>query len=75
MSALREYLEDGSHRGPEPPGAHSGAAGGSACGDLIRVSLLVAGGSVRVARFEASGCAAAEAAGAAACELAEGESV
>jgi tRNA-specific 2-thiouridylase len=73
--SLRDYLDDVSRRGPEPAGAHSGAAGGAACGDLIRVSLLARDGVVELARFAASGCAASEAAGAAVCELVEGESV
>jgi tRNA-specific 2-thiouridylase len=75
MSALREYLDDSSRRGSAPDGAHSGAAGGAACGDLIRVSVLARDGVVAAACFEASGCVAAEAAGAAVCELAEGEAV
>jgi tRNA-specific 2-thiouridylase len=69
---LQEYLEDSSRRGPEPAGAFSGAAGGAACGDVVRISLVAAGGVVEAARFEAEGCAATRAAAAAACELAEG---
>ena len=51
---------------------HSGAAGGSACGDLVRVGLRVAGERVTAAGFEAEGCAAARAAAGAVAELAEG---
>jgi tRNA-uridine 2-sulfurtransferase len=51
---------------------HTGAAGGAACGDLIRISVQVEGDRVVDAGFEASGCAAARAAGSAVCELIEG---
>jgi tRNA-specific 2-thiouridylase len=71
--ALEHYLKDESRRGEAPAGACSGSAGGAACGDLVRVSLLLDAGVVTTARFDAGGCAAARAAGAAACELAEGQ--
>jgi tRNA-uridine 2-sulfurtransferase len=72
---LREYALDGSRRGPAPAGAHSGSAGGSICGDLVRVSLQIADGRVRVARFDAEGCSALRACAAAACEEVEGDPV
>jgi tRNA-specific 2-thiouridylase len=72
---LQEYLEDSSRRGPEPAGAFSGAAGGAACGDLVRISLAAGAGTVQAASFGAEGCAATRAAAAAACELAEGASL
>jgi tRNA-specific 2-thiouridylase len=59
--------------GAEPAGACSGAAGGAACGDLIRVSVRVEGDRVAAAGFEASGCGAMTAAGSAAVTLVEGE--
>ena len=70
--ALQSYYEDRSRRGPAPPGAFDGAAGGAPCGDLVRISLLVREGTIERARFDAEGCAAVRAAGAAVCELAEG---
>ena len=77
MSAedFEHYLGDDSRRGPAPDGAYSGAAGGAPCGDLVRLSLAVDGGRVAAARFDAEGCAAAIAAGAAVAEAAEGVSV
>jgi tRNA-uridine 2-sulfurtransferase len=51
---------------------HTGAAGGAACGDLVRMSVHVEGDRVVAAGFEASGCAAVRAAGSAASELVEG---
>ena len=59
-------------RGREVTGASHGAAGGAACGDLVRFSLAVEGDRVSAAGFEASGCGSMLAAGSAAVELAEG---
>ena len=50
-------------RGHVPAGAFAGAAGGAACGDLVRIDLAVDGDRVADAGFEASGCGAAIAAG------------
>jgi tRNA-uridine 2-sulfurtransferase len=73
--ALEHYLSDDSRRGPAPAGALSGAAGGAPCGDLVRVSLVVERGRVAAARFDAEGCAATIAAGAAVAAAAEGARV
>jgi tRNA-uridine 2-sulfurtransferase len=51
---------------------HAGAAGGAACGDLVRVAVRVAGERVVEAGFDAEGCGAARAAGSAVVELVEG---
>jgi tRNA-specific 2-thiouridylase len=59
-------------RGHEPAGARSGAAGGAACGDLIRVSVRVEGGTVVDAGFDASGCGAVIASGSAVVDLVHG---
>ena len=75
FEAFEHYLSDDSRRGPAPGGAFSGAAGGAPCGDLVRVSLAVERGRVVAASFDAEGCAAANAAGAAVAELVEGASV
>ena len=69
---LREYAADSSRRGEAPPGACSGSAGGSVCGDFVRLSLLVVDGVVRRATWEADGCAALTACAAATCEEVEG---
>jgi tRNA-specific 2-thiouridylase len=73
--AFEHYLRDDSRRGPAPDGAFSGAAGGAACDDLVRVSLAIADGRVAVASFDADGCAATVAAGAAVADAVEGVSV
>ena len=69
---LRHHLASPRGLGALERAPHSGAAGGAACGDLIRVSVRVADGRVAEAGFEARGCAAARAAGSAAVELSEG---
>jgi tRNA-uridine 2-sulfurtransferase len=55
-----------------PARAHAGAAGGAACGDLVRIDVAVAGDGVADAGFEASGCGATIAAASATVELVRG---
>ncbi len=55
-----------------PVGAALGAAGGSACGDLVTLRIAVSGGVVADAGFDASGCGAVIAAGSAAVALTRG---
>jgi tRNA-uridine 2-sulfurtransferase len=74
-SSFQAHLDSPVARGPEPPGAHSGAAGGAACGDLVRISIAVEGGRVAAASFDASGCGAALAAGSAAVALVSGKRI
>lgn len=52
-----------------PEDAATAAAGGAACGDLVRISLSVEGDRVVDSGFDASGCGAALAAGSAALAL------
>jgi tRNA-uridine 2-sulfurtransferase len=75
VDSLREHLEYPAGLGVRPAGAHDGAAGGAACGDLIRVSLCVNGDRVAAAGFEASGCGTMTAAGSATVTLVEGATV
>lgn len=78
---LAAHLERPRARGhvPECAGAetHTGAAGGAACGDLVRVSVALdpgsADGRVLDAGFDASGCGAAIAAGSAVVALLLGD--
>ena len=69
---FEDHLRHPRGRGRAVAGAHHGAAGGAACGDLVRLSVAVEGDRVRAAGFEASGCGATIAAASAAVELAEG---
>ncbi|HEX6742585.1 MAG TPA: tRNA 2-thiouridine(34) synthase MnmA [Solirubrobacteraceae bacterium] len=70
---FEEHLRHPVGRGRVP--VHDGAAGGAACGDLVRIGVAVQGDRVAEAGFEASGCGAAIAAGSAAVELVRGASV
>lgn len=56
-------------------GARHGHAGGSVCGDLVRVSVAVDGDRVGAAAFAAQGCGALTAAGSAAVGLVTGAAV
>ncbi|MGH2973868.1 MAG: tRNA 2-thiouridine(34) synthase MnmA [Gemmatimonadales bacterium] len=66
------YLHDGSRLGPAGDGAFTGAAGGAACGDLSRLSLVVEDGRIRAVTFDAEGCGATRAATAAVAEMVDG---
>src|SRR4051794_10335626 len=65
------HLEAPRGRGALMDAPHAGASGGAACGDLIRVAVRVQGDRIAEAGFEASGCAAVQAAGSAVVELVE----
>lgn len=72
---LDAYLHDRSRLGPAEDGAFTGAAGGAACGDLSRISLVIEDGSVVRVSFDAEGCGATRAATAAVAEMVEGSPV
>ena len=67
---LIDHLEHPHGRGHCPADSFTGAAGGAACGDLIRVSVAIdrhsAEGRIHDAGFDGSGCGALLAAGSAA---------
>ena len=69
---LREHLERPRGLRALARSPHTGAAGGAACGDVVRVSVRLSGGRVAEAGFHASGCAAVRAAGSATVELVGG---
>ena len=69
LSAFEDHLLAPRGRGRLSEAPHAGAAGGAACGDLIRIAVRVAGDRVAEAGFDAQGCGAALAAGSAAVEL------
>src|SRR3954451_10188287 len=69
--AYEEHLTRPRGRGALADARFQGAAGGAACGDLVRVSLRVENGVVEEAGFDASGCSAVVAAGSAVVELVE----
>src|ERR671916_3525648 len=53
---------------------HTGAAGGAACGDLVRIAVRVEGDRVAEGGFDAEGCGALTAAASAIVERIEGGS-
>jgi tRNA-specific 2-thiouridylase len=73
---LLQHLERPLARGHRPEGACTGAAGGAACGDLVRISIALdpesADGRIEDAGFDASGCGATIAAGSAVVGLVRG---
>lgn len=75
LSPIEQHLAQPRGRGRLAGAPHTGAAGGAACGDLVRISLHADGGRVVDAGFEASGCAAIRAAASATVELIEGAPV
>jgi tRNA-uridine 2-sulfurtransferase len=76
VEAFAQHLERPCGHGHLPEDACTGAAGGAACGDLVRISLTVdpqsPQGSILDAGFDASGCGAAQAAGSATVALVRG---
>jgi tRNA-specific 2-thiouridylase len=76
---LIDHLERPLGRGHTPTDAFTGAAGGAACGDLVRISLAIDGedpeGLIADAGFDASGCGATVAAGSASVSLLRGSSL
>ncbi|MGA2471062.1 MAG: tRNA 2-thiouridine(34) synthase MnmA [Solirubrobacteraceae bacterium] len=70
--SLALHLESPLGRGVTPRGSHTGAAGGTPCGDLLRVSLALDGERIAAAGFDAQGCGVTLAAGSAAVSLVEG---
>jgi tRNA-specific 2-thiouridylase len=73
VTVLSEHLARPRGRGHTPFGSHTGAAGGAACGDLVRLSVAIEGDRIVDAGFDASGCGATLAAGSAAVALIEGQ--
>lgn len=77
VEAFATHLEHPIGRGHVPEDSSTGAAGGAACGDLIRVSVALERssplGAIVDAGFDASGCGAALAAGSAAVALVRGK--
>jgi len=73
---LISHLERPLGRGHSPQDAFTGAAGGAACGDLVRISVAIDAdsdvGRIQDAGFDARGCGATVAAGSAAVGLLRG---
>jgi len=72
MRSFADHLNAPTGLGALKDSPHTGAAGGAACGDLVRISLRVEGDRVAEVGFDAEGCGALTAAASAAVELTEG---
>ena len=72
LTAFADHLSAPRGRGRLAGTPYTGAAGGAACGDLLRVGLRLERGRVAEAGFDAHGCGATLAAGSAVVELVEG---
>lgn len=72
FSDFQDHVMAPRGRGLLPPGGSPGSAGGSACGDLLTISLSADDGRIAAIGFEASGCAALTACASATVELASG---
>ena len=72
ISPLEDHLAAPRGRGRLADSEYAGSAGGAPCGDLVRIALELGDGEVADAGFDASGCAAARAAGSAVVELVRG---
>jgi tRNA-specific 2-thiouridylase len=72
VRSFAEHLDAPSGKGALAGAPHTGAAGGAACGDVVRVALRIEGDVVAEAGFDAEGCGAVTAACSAVVELVEG---
>ncbi len=75
LDAFEHHLTSPQGLGRLPAGAATVSVGGGSCCDRMRFSVLVRGGRVLDAGFDAEGCGAATAAGSAAVTLVRGESL
>ncbi|MEA2428668.1 MAG: tRNA-uridine 2-sulfurtransferase [Thermoleophilaceae bacterium] len=72
LSPLDDHLAAPRGRGRLSDSPHAGSFGGAPCGDEVRIAVRLEDDRVADAGFDASGCAAARAAGSAAVELVRG---
>ena len=71
MRTFAEHLDAPTGRGALKSWPHTGAAGGAACGDLVRIAVRIEGDQIAEAGFDAEGCGALTAAASATVELIE----
>ena len=75
MHPFEQHLTEPHGRGPVPEGAFVGSAGGSACGDVVRLAVCVEEGRLARVTFDAEGCGATIAAGSACTVLTQEKTV
>src|SRR5829696_4696468 len=74
MRSFADHLDAPTGEGALRNHPHSGAAGGAACGDLVRIAVQIDGDRVTQAGFDADGCGALTAAASAIVEGIDGGS-
>jgi nitrogen fixation NifU-like protein len=74
-ATLLQYFREPRHAGTLPPPARQIEVMNPICGDILRLSLELDGTQIRNAAFQAKGCTASIAAGAALAEWAIGKSL
>src|SRR5215217_5529935 len=72
MRSFADHLNAPRAEGALQNHAHTGAAGGAPCGDLVRIAVRIEGDRVAEAGFDADGCGALTAAASAIVESVEG---
>ena len=72
MRSFADHLNAPSGKGTLAGAPYTGAAGGAACGDLVRIAVRIEGDRVVEAGFDAKGCGAVTAAASATVERIEG---
>jgi tRNA-uridine 2-sulfurtransferase len=72
MRSFADHLNAPTGQGALKDWPHTGAAGGAACGDVVRIALRIEGERIVEAGFDAEGCGAVTAASSAVVELVEG---
>jgi tRNA-uridine 2-sulfurtransferase len=72
VRSFAEHLDAPTGKGALAGAAHTGAAGGAACGDLVRIAVRIEGEAIAEAGFDAEGCGALTAAASATVERIEG---
>ena len=75
MRSFADHLHAPSGKGALAGSPHTGAAGGAACGDVVRISLRIEGERIAEVGFDAEGCGAVTAAASATVELVQGEPI
>jgi tRNA-uridine 2-sulfurtransferase len=73
MRSFADHLNAPSGKGALAGAPYTGAAGGAACGEVVRISLRIEGERVAEVGFDAEGCGAVTAAASATVELVQGE--
>jgi nitrogen fixation NifU-like protein len=75
LDRLLEHCEQPYHRGPAPRATHAHEQTNPACGDVVRIELLIEDGVIQHAYFTGVGCRISQAAASMLVEHIEGRAV